>query len=157
MPPPTMPSRPPAMQHCAGSYRTSDGRGGCEGGNIRFEPVLSWPDNVRDGERWSEQGPPAQQAPCAGLTTSQLMQQCLCVCVAKARCGTIRALPGGGPVPKLPPCPRQLSCQHARNSPKQLAAICCSPAPLPTPPFWEGPFPSSIAHHAIPRPTCFGV
>ena len=31
--------------HSAGTYRTYDGRGGAGGGQIRFEPLASWPDN----------------------------------------------------------------------------------------------------------------
>merc|ERR1719229_1581141 len=32
--------------HCTGSYRTTDGRGGCDGGRIRYQPEKGWGGNM---------------------------------------------------------------------------------------------------------------
>jgi len=32
--------------HCSGSYRDTDGLGGCAGGRMRYQPESSWPDNT---------------------------------------------------------------------------------------------------------------
>ena len=33
--------------HCSGSFRSTDGQGGCAGGRQRFDPEASWDDNVQ--------------------------------------------------------------------------------------------------------------
>ena len=33
--------------HCSGSFRNTDGQGGCAGGRLRFDPEASWDDNVQ--------------------------------------------------------------------------------------------------------------
>ena len=32
--------------HCSGSYRDTDGLGGCAGGRMRYQPESAWPDNT---------------------------------------------------------------------------------------------------------------
>jgi hypothetical protein len=38
--------------HCSATYRTFDGRGGCEGGRPRFEPERSMEENVNKDKAW---------------------------------------------------------------------------------------------------------
>jgi len=38
--------------HCSATYRTFDGRGGCEGGRPRFEPERSMGENVNKDKAW---------------------------------------------------------------------------------------------------------
>jgi len=38
--------------HCSGSYRATDGRGGCDGGRIRYDPEINWKDNVSSHDEY---------------------------------------------------------------------------------------------------------
>ncbi|KAJ9436443.1 Catalase-peroxidase 1 [Diplonema papillatum] len=108
--------------HCAGSFRSTDGAGGCGGGRMRFPPESSWPDNTNldkarallwpikkrygDGLSWGDLFILAGSASILHMGGPAGSE----ICVGRIDDADGSASNVLGPGDEQPPCPQQGNC-----------------------------------------------